>query len=287
MDKIEQAVLTGERALFQAKDTLVTDSIFMDGESPLKESRDISLKGCMFKWKYPLWYAKHVIAEDCMWFNMARAGVWYSQDITVRNAVIEAPKNFRRCNSLTLDGVTFSQAEETLWNCRNVTLSSVTAKGDYFAMNSEDMEIDGLSLVGNYSFDGVKNVVIRNSKLVTKDAFWNSENVTVYDSAIFGEYLGWNAKNLTLVNCTIESLQGLCYIENLVLKNCKLLNTTLAFEYCSVNADVVGKVDSILNPTSGIIVADEVGELILDATKVDPTKTQIILRKSKTEQAVS
>ena len=42
------------------------------------------------------------------------------------------------------------------------------------------------------------------------------KNVTVYDSFITGEYLGWNAKNLTLINCTIESLQGLCYIDNLV-----------------------------------------------------------------------
>lgn len=53
---------------------------------------------------------------------------------------------------------------------------------------------------------------------LSKDAFWNSENVTVYDPFILGEYLGWNAKNLTLVNCTIESLQGMCCIDNLVIK---------------------------------------------------------------------
>ena len=66
---------------------------------------------------------------------------------------------------------------------------------------------------------GAKNVEIHNAKMLSKDAFWNSENVTVYDSFISGEYLGWNAKNLTLVNCTIESLQGMCYIDNLVMKN--------------------------------------------------------------------
>lgn len=65
---------------------------------------------------------------------------------------------------------------------------------------------------------GCHNVTIRNSNILSKDAFWNSENITVYDSFISGEYLGWNAKNLTLINCTIESLQGMCYIDNLVMK---------------------------------------------------------------------
>ena len=94
--------------------------------------------------------------------------------------------------------------------------------------------------------------------------------MTVYDSFLSGEYLGWNAKNLTLIRCTIESLQGLCYIDNLVLKDCRLLNTTLAFEYSTVDATVRGKIDSVLNPTGGVIRADEIGELILD--KADPEK---------------
>lgn len=119
---------------------------------------------------------------------------------------------------------------------------------------------------------------IRNSTLLSKDAFWNSENVTVYDSFISGEYLGWNAKNLTLVNCTIESLQGLCYIENLVMKNCKLINTTLAFEYSSVDADITGEVDSVMNPSSGRISAEAIKELIMEKDKIDPEKTQIIVR---------
>lgn len=57
-----------------------------------------------------------------------------------------------------------------MWNCQDVVLNDVMAKGDYFAMNSKDMKIDGLTLYGNYSFDGVKNVEIKNSKLLSKDA---------------------------------------------------------------------------------------------------------------------
>ena len=191
------------------------------------------------------------------------------------DSVIEAPKNFRRCKDLSLNGVSLPNASETLWNCRDVKLDNVTAKGDYFAMNSENISVSGLTLCGNYSFDGVKNAEIRSSKLLSKDAFWNSENITVYDSYISGEYLGWNSKNLRLVNCTIESLQGLCYIDGLIVENCRFINTTLAFEYSDVSAKITGAIDSILNPLKGTIEADEIGELIIDSGKVDPLQTKI------------
>lgn len=273
-----QEYLTGERALFMGKDLKIYDTIFADGESPLKESRNIELFGCMFKWKYPLWYAKNIIAKDCAWFDMARAGVWYTENITAEDCVIEAPKNFRRCRGVTLKNVSFSDAAETLWSCDGVKLENVMAKGDYFAMNSSDLNVSGFTLYGNYSFDGVKNAEISGSKLLTKDAFWNSENITVRDSFISGEYLGWNAKNLTLINCTIESLQGMCYIDNLVMKNCKLINTTLAFEYSTVDAVIDSKIDSVINPSGGSITADSIGELILERDKIDPSKTKITVR---------
>ena len=274
--EIHQEYLTGERALFQGNNLNIYDTIFDDGESPLKESHDISLYGSMFKWKYPLWYSKNIYTENCSWFDMARAGVWYTDNMTVKNALIEAPKNFRRCDGLVFDNVTLTNAEETLWSCKNVEMNNVTARGNYFAMNSENMKLNNFQLVGNYSFDGCKNVEIHNSKLMSKDAFWNTDNVTVYDSVISGEYLGWNAKNLTLINCTIESLQGMCYIENLVMKNCKLVNTTLAFEYSSVDVSIIGGIDSVMNPKEGTIKADFIKELILDKDKIDPSKTTII-----------
>lgn len=278
---IHREFLSGERALFQGRNLRITDTIFDAGESPLKESRDIQLSGSMFKWKYPLWYSRNISAKDCVWFEMARAGVWYSENIVIEDTPIEAPKNFRRCKQVTLRRVSFANAAETLWNCDGVVLENVTARGDYFAMNTDHVRADQLTLYGNYSFDGSKEVEIRNSRLLSKDAFWNSENVTVYDSFISGEYLGWNAKNLTLIGCTIESLQGLCYIDNLVMKNCKLINTTLAFEYSSVQADIQGKIDSVMNPSSGTITADEIGELILEKDKVDPSRTRIVCRGRK------
>ena len=209
MKEIYQEIFTGERALFQGANLKIYDSIFDDGESPLKHSKNVILSGCSFKWKYPLWYSNNITARDCSVFEMGRAGIWYTNNIEMTDTLYEAPKGFRRCDGITLENVQFTNADETLWNNKNVKATNITAKGDYFAMNSENIEIDGLTLVGNYALDGAKNITVRNSKLLSKDAFWNVENATVYDSVILGEYLGWNSKNLTFINCTIESLQGL------------------------------------------------------------------------------
>ena len=277
--KIQQQVLTGERAAFMACNTDFINTTFEDGESPLKHSSNIYLEGSSFKWKYPLWYSENIRVKDATVFEMGRAGIWYTNKISLENVVVEAPKEFRRCNDVSLSDVQFSNASETLWNCNKVFMKNVFARGDYFAMNSTDMKIENFTLVGNYPFDGSKNVEIRNSKLISKDSFWNCENITIYDSYISGEYFGWNSKNITLVNCTVESLQGFCYIENLVMKNCTLLNTNLAFEYSTVDVEVNNKIDSVKNPCGGIIKAKEIGEIILEKDKVDINKTKILIDK--------
>ena len=213
-----------ERALFGAKDVTINGCVFERGESPCKECRNITATESLFRYKYPFWYGKNITLDQVTFFEMARAGIWYTDQISVSNSIIEGPKNFRRCHDVKLSNVMFSNALETLWSCTGVTLENVKARGPYFAMNCRDVKVDGLDLIGDYSFDGVVNMEISNSHLASKDAFWNTENVVVRNSFISGEYLGWNGKNLTLEDCTIESLQGMCYVDNLVMKNCRLIN---------------------------------------------------------------
>ncbi len=275
MKEVMDQFLTGERAMFQAQDCHISYCTFADGESPLKESSDLEIDNTLFKWKYPLWYCKNVVMKDSTMFDMARAGIWYTENITVKDTIIEAPKTFRRTKGIVLCNVDMPNAGETLWNCQDVKMEHVMAKGDYFAMNSSGIVARNFDLVGNYSFDGGSDIEIHHSRLLSKDAFWNAENVTVYDSFISGEYLGWNSRNITLVNCTIESLQGMCYIDNLVMKNCRLMNTSLAFEYSQADVEIIGNVDSVFNPKGGIIRADRIGELIMDGRKVKIDQTKI------------
>lgn len=275
MREIVQQFLSGERALYDTHDARIRYCTFADGESPLKECSDLEIDNCLFKWKYPLWYTRNVKMTNCSLFDMARAGIWYVDNISVSDTVIEAPKNFRRARGIVLKNVDFPNASETLWSCQDIRMEQVTARGDYFAMNSRDIKAENFILVGNYSFDGSENVEIRNSRLLSRDAFWNADNIVVYDSFISGEYLGWNSRNITLVNCTIESMQGMCYIDNLVMKNCRLINTNLAFEYAQADVEIVGQVDSVFNPKGGVIRADRIGELIMDGRRVKIDQTKI------------
>lgn len=281
MKKMKQAYLSGERVLFKSNGIKIEDSVFADGESPLKESKNIDIFNSIFKWKYPLWYCQNIKVEDSTLLETARSGIWCTHHIIIQNSIIEAPKTFRRSTNITLEHVEMPCAQETFWNCQHIQLNYVNAHGDYFGKNSQDIRINYLNLTGNYSFDGARDIEVHDSKLISKDAFWNCKNVTVYDSTIIGEYLGWNSKDLTFINCTIESLQGLCYIENLKLINCKLINTSLAFEYCeNIDADIISHIDSITNPISGIIKANSIGEIIIDETMVDTEATKIIVNQT-------
>ena len=284
MKKYARQIFTGERALFCARDINLYECTFDDGESPLKEGQNISVDACAFRWKYPLWYCRGAKVTNSTLFDTARAGIWYTQGIEMTNCIIEAPKTFRRSRGIKLVDVSIPNAQETLWNCEDVELTRVSAHGDYLAFNGKNFRLKDCTTLSNYCFDGAENVLIENCRLLAKDAFWNSVNVTVKNSYISGEYLGWNARNLTLENCTIESLQGLCYIKGLRLVNCRLVNTTLAFEYSDVEADIDGTVDSVKNPSSGYIVADGYGQIIMEDDKVNTSLTRIEVRWSGAEK---
>lgn len=275
MEKITGKDFTGERCLFNSSDLVVEGCTFHDGESPLKESKNINVLNCNFAWKYPLWYCQNVLVENTTWEETARSGIWYTNNITIKSSNISAPKQFRRSNNINLISCKIPNAEETMWMCSDIKLKDCYICGDYFGLNCDNIEADNIKIDGNYCFDGAKNIVIRNSILNSKDSFWNCENVEVYDSVIEGEYLGWNSKNITFINCKMSSLQGFCYMDNVKLINCSLKDTTLAFEYSSVDADINTTIDSVKNPNGGIIRSKGINELILDENiKTSPENTK-------------
>ena len=276
MEIVKDREFTEERAFFCAADVTVSDCLIETGESPFKHSKKITLKNSTVGSKYPLWYSEDALVMGCVFGQTARAGIWYSRGIRIRDTKILAPKTFRRCDGVELDGVGIPDAQETFWTCSNIKIRNFEATGaDYIFMNSTGVDIDGMKLDGRYAFDGASDVVIRNARIETKDAFWNSKNVAVYDSTISSEYIGWNSENVTLVRCTVESLQGFCYIKNLKLVDCRLPDTTLAFEYSTVDADVRGEFGSVLDPAGGVIKADKIGTLTVRERYVDPDGTKI------------
>lgn len=277
MEFLKNGSYSGERALYHARDVVIEDATFFDGESPLKEGKNLSVSRSSFRWMYPVWYCEHVKISDSVFDEHTRAGFWYCHDTEVGGCRFDSPKNFRRSTGLRLTDTVFTAGPETLWYCEDVRMKNIDVTGDYFCMNCENVTASGLRLDGKYSFDGCRNLTLENAVLHTKDAFWNCENVTVRNSVILGEYIGWNSKNLTFEHCRIESKQGLCYIDGLKMVDCELPATDLCFEFCSgIDAELTTPVVSIKNPVSGKITLPSVGELILEDGLIDPEKTAIV-----------
>lgn len=277
--RIENQQMDEERALYNLQHGDVVKCTFAgekDGESVLKEVRDVNILDSNFSLRYPLWHAKKFNMERCSLDEKTRASIWYADDAVIKDCNIDGIKCLRECRNIKIEGCNI-HSPEFGWNCKNVDIKDSSVEAEYFLMNNEAVRIDGLKMKGKYSFQYIKDMVIYNSNLDTKDAFWHSENVTVVDSVVKGEYLAWYSEGLTLINCKIIGTQPLCYCKNLKLINCTMEDTDLSFEYSEVDADIKGNVVSIKNPKSGTIVADSVGEIIKEDAVMD-IEGQVIIR---------
>lgn len=281
MKIIADATYGGERPLFGLTDARLERVVIQPGESALKQCSRLEVEQCEFNGKYPFWHNEDCVIRNCVFREGGRAAIWYSRRLEMYDTLVEAPKMFRDMEGLRVHRVRMPHALETLWSCRDVELEDLEIEqGDYLFMHSADIRVRRLTLHGNYSFQYCRNVEIHDSVLHSKDAFWNTENVTVYNSVLDGEYLGWHSKNLRLVNCRIAGTQPLCYAKNLTLENCTIAEDgDLAFEYSEVQADVRGGIHSIKNPAGGRIIADAVGEVIINEYCPAPGACRIEIRE--------
>lgn len=265
MDKIIKNKSFGEeRALYGLKGVTVECCAFAgaeDGESALKECRDIEIRKCDFSLRYPIWHAKGVRAFSSLFRDTARAPFWYCDDGYFKDCKIHSVKFLRQCRNIYFENCEI-RSDEFGWKCDNITVKDSKMDGFYLFLDSENVVLDSVNMEGKYSFQYMKNLTVKNSILDTKDAFWHSENVRVENCTVKGEYLGWFSKNLTLVNCKITGTQPLCYCENLTLTDCTMDGCDLSFEYSSINANVNGHIDSVKNIKSGKLIAESIGEII-------------------------
>ena len=262
---ISNAQFDEERALYNLKDTRVENCRFegpADGESALKEARNIQVANTAFSLRYPLWHVEGFKLENCSMDEKARAAIWYAKDGMITDSVLGGIKALRECDNMTLKN-TQVISQEFGWKCRKVALEDTEVTAEYLFLDSRDVTLDRVKMKGKYSFQYMENLTIRDSYLDTKDAFWHSKNVTVINSTVKGEYLAWFSEGLTLINCHIIGTQPLCYCKNLKLQDCTMEGTDLAFEYSDVEATINGHVDSVKNPRSGHITLDSVGEIIM------------------------
>lgn len=261
-----------ERALYYLQHADVIDCVFAgpaDGESVLKEARDVAVLDCKFSLRYPLWHVQGFQMRRSAMDELTRAAIWYACDGEISDSTLGGIKAVRECRNIKLTGCNIV-SQEFGWKSSGISLKDSSITAEYLFLDSRDVQLENVQMRGKYSFQYMENLTIRDSYLDTKDAFWHSKNVTVIHSTLKGEYLAWFSEGLTLIDCHITGTQPLCYCKGLKLINCTMENTDLSFEYSEVEADICGHVDSIKNPKCGQITADSVGEVIMtDDTVMD------------------
>ena len=257
--RIADQCFDGERALYNAQHIELFNVRFAgpaDGESALKEARDISLQSCVFSLRYPLWHTRDFSLRGCTMDEKTRAAIWYAENGALEGCSLCGVKAVRECRGLRLTDCEITSPEFG-WKSRDLTLERCSLTAEYPFFDSSGLKLKRVELHGKYSFQYVSNVTVEHSDLDTKDAFWHSKNVTVTDTVLRGEYLGWYSDRLTLVRCRISGTQPLCYCTNLTLIDCEM-------EDADVTADIRGHIVSVKNPRSGRITADSVGEILTD-----------------------
>ena len=233
---IENQTFDEERSLYNIKDTLVQNCIFdgpKDGESVLKETRNITVKDCQFSLRYPLWHVQNYELINSSLDELTRAPIWYSHHGIINHCKIDGIKILRECSDTLVTHCTIDSPEFG-WYCHDITVKDSTIDSQYIFLNTNNVKIENLKFSGKYSFQYMNNVEITDSYLDTKDAFWHSKDVIVKNSIVKGEYLGWFSENLTFINCKIIGTQPLCYCKNLKLIDCTMIDTDLSFEYSEV-----------------------------------------------------
>jgi len=263
-EKVINKQFDEERALYNAKSTDIIDCMFAgpaDGESVLKEARDIYLNNCSFSLRYPLWHVEGFKMEKSTMDEKTRAPIWYAKDGEIVNSEITGVKSVRECKNISVKDSKIDSTEFG-WKCNGISLKDTEIISEYIFFDSKNVTLENVKMKGKYSFQYIDGLTIKDSYLDTKDAFWHSKNITVINSTVKGEYLAWFSEGLTLIDCKIIGTQPLCYCKNLKLVNCTMEDTDLSFEYSDVEADIKGHVISVKNPKSGTITLDSVGEII-------------------------
>ena len=271
MTIIENKTFDTERALYGSDGVAVKNCAFdgpADGESALKESRNVQVESCFFNLRYPFWHDHNLRISGSEMTDKCRAALWYCEGVEIKDTKLHGIKALRECADAVISDCDIVSPEFG-WSVRGCEMRNTTAESEYFMMRSTGLRFKNVKLKGKYSFQYIEDAVFENCEFDTKDAFWHAKDVVVRDSVVKGEYLAWYCENVTFENCTIIGTQPLCYCKGLRLINCAMIGTYLAFERSEVEADITTEVISIKNPLSGRISVPAVGEIIRDIPGAD------------------
>ena len=106
MTTIRNQCFDEERALYGSDGVEVISCLFdgpADGESALKESRNIAARSSRFNLRYPFWHDEHVVIDGCELTPLCRAAAWYSRDVKITDTRLHGIKALRECADVRME----------------------------------------------------------------------------------------------------------------------------------------------------------------------------------------
>ena len=105
MNIVENKEFDQERALYGSRDLTIRSCSFdgpADGESAIKECRNIDVEKCFFNLRYPMWHVHNLIIRDSAMTELCRAALWYSDNIEISGTKMHGIKALRECSNIKI-----------------------------------------------------------------------------------------------------------------------------------------------------------------------------------------
>lgn len=131
--KIENETFEEERALYHVKDADVAFCRFegaKDGESAMKEGRNLNVRSCHFALRYPLWHVEGLSMKDCEMTDTCRAALWYDDRVKLFDCRLGGIKALRECRRVVLAGCEV-RSPEFGWKSADVTVRDSSIESEY------------------------------------------------------------------------------------------------------------------------------------------------------------
>lgn len=142
-NKIQEKQFDEERALYNLKNTDVVGCVFAgpaDGESALKESRDILVQNCSFSLRYPLWHVEKFEMDKSVMDELTRAAIWYAKEGMITDSTLSGIKAVRECKDITLKRCVVN-SQEFGWKSKGIRLEDTEIISEYLLLDSKDVHL--------------------------------------------------------------------------------------------------------------------------------------------------
>ena len=122
MNIIKNQSFDEERALYGSDGIVVAGCRFdgpADGESALKESRNIEVKDSFFNLRYPFWHDDNLKISGCELTENCRAALWYTENAEIKDTRLHGIKALRECSDIRIENCDIISPEFG-WSVRGI-----------------------------------------------------------------------------------------------------------------------------------------------------------------------